>query len=105
MSLQGLGLGELGLTPASLRAGGATALLEAGCPPSTIRFSGCWASERVMSVYLQEAAASAALLDVGPEAASNLKSLLHRYEACRWPPAVPAQLLTPGWIPTTQQRS
>ena len=103
-ALRGLGLGELKLTPGSLRAGGATALLEAGVAPSTIRFCGCWASERSMSAYLQEAAAAAAVLDVGPEAITHLKTLLVRYEACRLPPAASSSSLGLSWTPRTRPR-
>lgn len=51
-----LGREGLGITPASCRAGGgATAMMERGVPPNVIRFRGCWASERAMESYLQEA--------------------------------------------------
>jgi hypothetical protein len=63
-ALRFFGLAHLSLTPASLRAGGATHLFEVGASISAIRFAGSWSSERVLSHYLQEAEAAATLLDV-----------------------------------------
>ena len=57
-------LGHLSLTPASLRAGGATWLLEQGVSLAAIRFAGGWASDKAMCCYLQEAEAASTLLSL-----------------------------------------
>ena len=64
---------DAGFTPASLRAGGATHLLETGVPISNIRFAGCWASEKAMSVYLQEAEAASTLLSMSGSSVDRLE--------------------------------
>ena len=46
------------ITPASLRAGGATDILENNVPVANIKYAGRWASERSMAAYLQEAEAA-----------------------------------------------
>jgi hypothetical protein len=58
-SLRFLGLENFGWTAGSLRAGGATALLEAGTAVSNIRFAGGWSNDRTLSAYLQEAESAA----------------------------------------------
>jgi len=54
-SLSEIGAAALGLTPASLRPGGATFLYRTGTAIASIKYRGAWASERAMSVYIQEA--------------------------------------------------
>ena len=49
-----LGLTELGFSPASLRAGGATYLFMHGVDPPRLKFYGRWSSERTLAHYLQE---------------------------------------------------
>ena len=84
---------HLRLTPASLRAGGATALLEAGVPASEIKMAGGWSSDRALGCYLQEAEAAAALLDVPVKSAVRLKKFLARLNFARLPPSVPFSTL------------
>ena len=88
-----LGLEGLKLSAASLRAGGATCLLERGVSLAEIRFAGCWASEKAMSVYLQEAEAAATLLQISGPAAVRLERVLKLFAFCASPPACEAPLL------------
>ena len=43
---------------------GTTLLVEQGVPVANILFAGCWASEKALSSYLQEAEAASTLLQV-----------------------------------------
>ncbi len=92
-SLQFLGAAGLGITSASLRAGGATTLLERGVPLSTIRFCGSWSSERVMATYLQESEAAAAMLRVPQHGVARVKWLLSEFGEYRSPPRLPIRRL------------
>eukprot|EP00972_Heterocapsa_arctica_P114423 16442379-Heterocapsa_arctica.AAC.1 len=71
-ALQFFNLLNLGLTSASLRAGGAIHMLETGIPVPNIRFASCWASERALASYLQEAEAASTLLQVSEAQARRL---------------------------------
>ena len=51
------------MTPASLRAGGATWLFEVCRDLSLVRWRGPWASVRTLEVYIQEVAADRLLAD------------------------------------------
>ncbi len=53
-----LQLTTLQLTPGCLRPGGATHLFRTGTPVASIKYRGSWASEKSLSVYIQEAMAS-----------------------------------------------
>ena len=97
-ALAALGLQNLGITPASLRAGGATHLLETGVPVANLRFQGAWASERSMSSYLQEAEAAATMLDMSVASSQTVRWILLRYSRCREPPSIALKLLAP-WTP------
>lgn len=61
-------------------------MLEGGAPASAIKLAGCWASQRALSAYLQEAEAAAVLLRVSPGAAQQLKRLLASFASCLGPP-------------------
>jgi len=97
-ALRFFGLSGLRLTPASLRAGGATFLFESGVSISNIRFAGSWSSERVLSHYLQEAEGAAAVLDVGPAAARRVEEFLSSFVFAARPPAVRWSALRAPWI-------
>lgn len=64
------------LSPASLRAGGATWMLDEGIEVSRIRFQGRWANLRSLEHYLQVARAQQLALDITPRIVDHLKSLL-----------------------------
>jgi hypothetical protein len=96
-----LGVGHLGITPASLRAGGATAMLESGVPVANIRFAGCWASEKSLACYLQEAEAAATVMAISTERAVWLKQLLQRYSLLCSPPVVSYRGLVAEWTRRT----
>ena len=72
----GLPVGDLrGLTPASLRAGGATWLFETTRDLELVRWRGRWASNRTLEVYIQEVAADRLLADVGDDVRSRVRRL------------------------------
>ena len=81
-----LHLKNVGLTPSSFQAGGATRLLEEGHPVSSIRFQGGWASERSLSPYLQEADAASTLLSLPSADAFRLETVLDALAFAEWPP-------------------
>lgn len=85
--LKFLGLGSLSLTPASLRAGGATDMLESGVPVQNIKFAGSWASDRSLACYLQEAEAAATLLSLSPSQVSRLERALDSLNFLGSPPS------------------
>ena len=74
------------LTPASLRAGGATWLLERWASLETIRFAGCWASDKAMSCYLQEAEAASVMLSLTTSQQERLKCALQALHFLECPP-------------------
>ena len=84
-----LQLGHLSITPASLRAGGATWMLGNGTLLSVIRFAGSWASERAMSCSLQEAESASVLLSITPLEQSRLEALLNDFAVFEKPPKLP----------------
>ena len=86
--LEFFSLGALRLTAASLRAGGATRLLELGVPVANIKIAGCWASERALASYLQEAEAAGALLKLSGPQLRRLETFLSRLAHTDLPPAV-----------------
>ena len=85
--LKFLGLNGLSLTPASLRAGGATEMLESGVPVQNIKFAGSWASDRSLACYLQEAEAAATLLSLTPTQVSRLERALDSLSFLEAPPS------------------
>ena len=74
--VQGLGLPPedlVGLTLASLRAGGATWLFETTRDLQLVRWRGRWASMRTLEVYIQEVAADRLLADAGAEVRARVE--------------------------------
>jgi hypothetical protein len=88
-ALDFLDLGNLKLSPGSLRAGGATHLLETGVAVANIKFMGGWKSEHSLAAYLQEAEAAATLLTLSDTAATRLELILTQVNFAMWPPAQP----------------
>ncbi len=64
-----------GLTPASLRAGGATFLYQITDQPETVRYKGRWANSRMLEIYIQEVAANTFADTLGPEQKDRLLRL------------------------------
>ena len=87
------GLSRMRLTAGSLRAGGATHLLEQGSPVSSIRFAGGWASEKSLASYLQEAESASVLLQVTAAEARRLKWALSTFACLSRPPRRPFSAL------------
>lgn len=78
-----LGISELKLSPASLRAGGATWMLDERCEVSRIRSKGRWTNLRSLEHYLQVARAQQITLCLPPRVIARLKLLLVRSSFCR----------------------
>ncbi len=95
------GLEQALITPASLRAGGATFLLESGTPVATIRFLGAWASEKSLASYLQEAECASVLMSLAPRQVRRIRNFLVRLQPCLLPPAMPAEWVLAAWSRTT----
>ena len=74
-----LGIGNLKLSPASLRAGGATWLVDEGTEINRVRFLGRWAHLRSLEHYIQVARAEQIALTISPDASARLKALLARF--------------------------
>lgn len=69
----------LKLSPASLRAGGATALVDQGIDIKRIRFMGRWANLRSLEHYIQVARAQQIALSIPKPVAERLKTFLARF--------------------------
>ena len=80
-------LEHLGLTPGSLRAGGATHMLETGVPVQNIKYAGGWASDRSLASYLQEAEAANTLLSMTDPQSRRLEVALTELAFLRRPPS------------------
>ena len=86
-ALQFFDLCHLNLSPASLRAGGATWMLEQGIPVQTIKFSGCWASDKALACYLQEAESASTLLSLSHKQQHRLEIAIGELSFLECPPA------------------
>ena len=64
------------LTPASLRAGGATFLFQQGCSVDRLRFQGRWTSLASLEHYVQVGVAQQTLLQVQPACAAKIRRYL-----------------------------
>ena len=74
----GLAEGDgVGITPASLRSGGATHLVDSDVPLDRIRWIGRWASQKMLEVYVQEIAASSVL----PGLSASNRARIFQYAA------------------------
>ena len=71
-----LGLLHCRLTPASLRAGGASYFYLSGMPISSLKFMGRWTSEATLAHYIQFATAQQVLLRLSDRTSRNLRLLL-----------------------------
>jgi hypothetical protein len=71
-----LNISQLRLSPASLRAGGATWLIDEGFEVSRVRFMGRWAHLRSLEHYIQVARAQQIALSIPASTANSLKSFL-----------------------------
>lgn len=76
---QELGIHSLHLSPASLRAGGATWLVDEGTEIGKVRFLGRWANLRSLEHYIQVARAQQISLLLPQATAHRLKRFLSRY--------------------------
>jgi hypothetical protein len=75
------GVEHLGLTPASLRPGGATALYLAQVPIAELMFRGRWASMKSLASYIQEAMSLLVWSQISPELELEIQRRLARYSA------------------------
>eukprot|EP00438_Fugacium_kawagutii_P014675 Skav232096 [mRNA] locus=scaffold2353:89080:90360:+ [translate_table: standard] len=74
-----LGIAKLRLSPASLRAGGATRLVDEGFEISRIRFWGRWSHLRSLEHYVQVARAQQITLDIPDSTAQKLREFISRF--------------------------
>ena len=92
--LRRCGLERLGLSPSSLRAGGATRLVLLGCDLGRVKFLGRWQSEKTLAAYIQEAGAHLTWLRLGPLEQSTIQQvLLEGHSVWEGPPALSWPLL------------
>ena len=101
-ALQRLELSHLSLTPAGLRAGGATHLFIHGWSVDQLRFRGRWVSVRSLEAYIQEAMSLLVMSQLAPSEAVLVRQLVTA-GAPLWehPPAVPFSSLVT--VPTCQR--
>ena len=95
-------LNGLGLTAGSLRAGGATHLLEIGVSVGEIKFLGGWSAERMLCHYLQTAESAATLLALSPTQASRLSGGLDLLGFLEAPPKISVTQLRKAWTAISQ---
>ena len=72
-------ISNMGLSPACLRAGGATWMLDENYEVSRIRFQGRWTNLRSMEHYLQTSRAQQLSLEISSRVTSHLKHLLLKH--------------------------
>ncbi len=84
------------LTPAALRTGGASHLLESGCPVSSIRFAGGLVSEESMASYLQQSESAAVLVSLSRSQTANIQACLAAFSFAESPPPRPFKFLAAG---------
>ena len=85
------GLDHLGLTPGSLRAGGATFYMTTGYDLGRLRFMGRWRSDHTMQAYIQEAVAARVWIRLDADTKQLIvatlresESFMHRPPAVQW---------------------
>ena len=81
-----LGVGDLSLTPASVRAGGATQHIQRHQNVPLLMHIGRWLNVRSLENYLQEAVASIALQAVSDEVAARMEKLANLWPIFRSAP-------------------
>lgn len=96
-----LQIAQLHLTPASLRAGGATWLVDQGLEINRIRFLGRWAHLRSLEHYIQVARAQQIALNIPPHVVEKLRIFLMKScfllsLPCFFKSQVPSESLIPS---------
>ena len=87
-----IGVAGLGLTPASLRAGGATHKFSTGSLDlGQLKFRGRWAVLSTLEHYVQECTATLVMLRLGNDTLTRLEKLAQFGERFEFPPAFPWQ--------------
>ena len=76
---EALKIKSLKFSPASLRAGGATWLIDEGVEVSKIRFLGRWTNMNSLEHYVQVARAQQLTLSILPKVAANLKNFIAQH--------------------------
>lgn len=66
---------QVGMTPASLRAGGATFWFQLRDNSEWVRFRGRWASTRMLEIYIQEAGVDQIMQDLAPDVRAHIARL------------------------------
>ena len=83
------GLQDSGLTLASCRAGGATALFESNYDVARLLFKGRWRNIQTLHAYVQEAMSAMVLLSLSPEAVAGMRDLVRSCSFLELPPPIP----------------
>ena len=109
VAVKALRLESLGLTPASLRAGGATFLFVSGSLDiGRIQYRGRWASLSTLQHYLQEASAQLAMLQLSDPTVQRLLEFHDRGRFFDEPPSQPWSAFfsrpPPGWMKANSSR-
>ena len=86
-ALAQLDLGSAGFTPASLRAGGATAMFMDEVPVETLRFRGRWTNTKTLEHYIQEGMACLQMSQLSGSAALRVSKYTGAFASGPWPPS------------------
>jgi len=97
------GMSQLGFSVGSLRAGGATWMLETGHSLADIQFAGGWSNPRTLSHYVQEATSAMTLLSLEPHLLRRLEACLGLLDFLEFPPSVTAHVLHETWTHLRQR--
>ena len=89
LAVEGLGLQSLRLTPASLRAGGATARFARGTDLGHLKWWGRWASLATLEHYVQESAATMVMMTLPSDTLDRLESIVTAANVFDQPPSQP----------------
>ena len=91
-----LDIQDMGLTPASLRAGGATHYLSTGILDlGQLKFRGRWAALSTLEHYVQECTATLVMLRLADSTLDRLESLIRFSAKFKLPPATPWERFFP----------
>ena len=105
LTIKALGLESLRLTPASLRAGGATSRFATGMQLSQLKWWGRWASLGTLEHYVQESAATMVMMTLESEVLDRLEAIVSAGKVFLQPPSTKwqsffsraSQRLPPRW--------
>ena len=105
LTIKALGLESLRLTPASLRARGATSRFATGMQLGQLKWWGRWASLNTLEHYAKESAATMVMMTLDPDVLDRLEAIVRASEVFLQPPSAKwqtffsraSQRLPPRW--------